>query len=452
MVADRTVKVRFAPSPTGLLHVGNARTALVNWLFARSMRGGFLLRFDDTDLARSRAEYANAIEADLGWLGLDWSVRVRQSERVASYMDAFNRLRARGRVYPCYETPEELDYKRNRQRARGLPPIYDRSALRLTDDQKRAFEAEGRRPHWRFLLDDEPVSWSDLVRGPVTVPTDTSSDPVVMRADGSFLYLLPSMVDDIELGISHVIRGEDHVANTAVQIEIAEALGHPPPAFAHLPLLSDISGKGLSKRLGSLTLAELRAQGIEAMALAGYLATIGTGEPPRLAASLDELAADFDLSRFGRSTAKFDDAQLQQLNQRLLHGLDFNAVRDRLAALGLDGITEALWTAIRANLAGLSDARFWYEVCFGTIEPVIDDPALLAEALRLLPAEPWSEATWSAWTGEIGAATGRRGRALYRPLRLALTGAEHGPEMKLLLPLIGRDRVMSRLEAASGGG
>ena len=438
-------KVRFAPSPTGLLHVGNARTALVNALFARACGGHFLLRFDDTDRERSRDEFATAIEEDLRWLGLGWDSTARQRDRLPAYEDAFARLRAAGRVYPCWETPEELEYKRKRQLARGRPPIYDRSALRLTDGERRRLEAAGRRPHWRFLLQPGLVGWDDLVRGRVELQADHMSDPVVVRADGTYLYMLPSTVDDIDLAVTHVIRGEDHVANTAVQIQMFRALDAPPPAFAHLPLLTDIAGRGLSKRLGSMTIASLRDQGLEAMALNAYLARLGTGELPQPGQSLAELAADFDIARFGRATPKFDEGHLEHLNHQLLRESPFASVAARLDTLGLDHADAAFWEAIRGNLQRLGEAACWHEVCFGEITPVVPDAGFAAHAARLLPEEPWDGGTWDAWTKSIKAATGRKGKELFLPLRLALTGVEHGPELRALLPLIGRRKAERRL-------
>ncbi len=303
-----STKVRFAPSPTGLLHVGNARTALVNALFARAGGGHFLLRFDDTDRERSKDEYAAAIEEDLRWMGLAWDSSARQRDRLPAYEEAFARLRVADRVYPCWETPEELEYKRKRQLARGHPPIYDRAALRLTDGERRRLEEDGRRPHWRFMLQPGFVGWNDMVRGRVEMQADHMSDPVVVRADGTFLYMLPSAIDDIDLGITHVIRGEDHVANTAVQIQMFQALEAEPPAFAHLPKVADIAGKELSKRLGSMTVRSLRDDGIEPLALASYLARLGTGDPAQAAPSLAALAAEFDIARYGRATPKFDES------------------------------------------------------------------------------------------------------------------------------------------------
>lgn len=444
--------LRFAPSPTGLLHVGNARTALLNWLFSRKCGGRFVLRFDDTDTERSTAAFATAIERDLGWLGLDWDATERQSDRLDRYQSAFDRLAKDGRLYPCFETPEELEYKRRRLRARGLPPVYDRAALNLNAEERAALEAEGRRPHWRFRLDHEIVTWDDLVRGEQNIDLASISDPVVRRADGTFLYMLPSAIDDIDMAMTDVLRGEDHVVNTAVQIQMFRVLDAEPPAFGHLPLIADVSGEGLSKRLGSRSLAELRDDGVEAQVLAGYLAELGAGGAVRPDAAMTDLVANFDLARFGRATAKFDPDQLRHANEARLHQLPYGEVADRLAALGLDQANEAFWDAVRANLSRVADAVPWHDVCFGTVSPIIDDSAFLAAATDLLPPEPWDNGTWPAWTGALKTATGRKGKALFRPLRLALTGLEHGPGLDALLPLIGRARVLDRLRGAGDGG
>jgi glutamyl-tRNA synthetase len=440
------VKVRFAPSPTGLLHIGNARTALINWLFARSKGGRFLLRFDDTDPERSREEFIAAAERDLAWLGLAWDERVRQSERLARYREVADQLRRAGRLYPCWETPEELEYKRNRQRARGLPPLYDRAALALSEAERSALAASGRSPHWRFLLEPGEVAWDDLIRGRVSFHAEHLSDPVVIRADGSFLYHLPSVIDDADLGITHVIRGEDHVTNTATQLQMAAAIGAAPPQFAHLPLMTDITGAKVSKRLGTMVaLATVREEGIEPMAVNAYLASLGTGEAPRAGASLAELAATFDLHCFGRAAPKFDPEQLAQLNERVLHTSPFEWVAPRLAALGLGQADARFWSVVRENLTRLEDIQPWFDVCYGGIPPVPADAELKRTAIALLPPEPWDEATWGAWTAAISEASGRRGRDVFLPLRRILTGQDYGPEMKRLLPLIGRERVLRRL-------
>lgn len=440
-----TVLVRFAPSPTGLLHVGNARVALINWLFAKAHGGYFMLRYDDTDLERSKLEYVEAIAEDLSWLGLAWDKKAFQSQRLEHYTAAAEKLKADGRLYACYETQEELEYKRKRQLARKQPPVYDRAALHLSDAERRAFEAEGRKPHWRFKLEHRAVQWDDLVRGSSHVDCASLSDPVLIRGDGSFLYTLPSVVDDMDFAVSHIIRGEDHVTNSAPQIQLFKALGAEPPQFAHLPLLTDITGAGLSKRLGSQSLRDWRDQGIEAMSLTSLLAKLGTSDAIEARETLDQLVDEFDIAHFSRATPKFDPAELGHLNARLLHGLSFDAVRPRLQALGLTTVTPALWEAVRGNLTALAELGQWAEVVSGPVTPVIEDAGFTATAADLLPPEPWDHTTWSALTNAVKAATARKGRELFHPLRLALTGRENGPELKNLLPLIGRDKAAKRL-------
>ncbi len=441
-----TTVVRFAPSPTGRLHVGNARVALINWLFAKTQGGKFILRIDDTDLERSKKEHEAAIEVDLRWLGLVWDAKANQSDRFAAYDAAADKLKAEGRLYPCYETAEELDYKRKRQMARGQPPVYDRAALKLTLSDKAKLEEEGRKPHWRFKLDETAeVTWHDLVRGPCHYHASHLSDPVLIREDGTHLYTLPSVVDDAEMAVTHVIRGEDHVTNTAAQIQLFQALGAQPPNFAHLPLLTGADGQGLSKRLGSLSLGDLRAQGLEPMALNSLLAGLGSSNAIAAIDSLDELARTFDMGRFGRSTPKFDPEELFRLNARLLHDLPLAAVADRLRGLGMDA-DEPFWLAVRGNLELLSDAEAWWKICRQPLTPSIEDAAFAAQAAELLPAEPWTVETWKDWTQTVQGASGRKGKPLFHPLRLALTGREDGPELKTLLPLIGRERALARLQ------
>lgn len=442
------VLVRFAPSPTGLLHVGNARTAVLNYLFARKANGKFLLRIDDTDAGRSKREFEDSIIADLAWLGLLHDVFARQSEREERYRAAAERLKETGKLYPAYETPEELDRKRKRAAARGLPPVYDRAALKLTPEERAKLEADGRTPHWRFKLSQSKVKWRDLIRGDVEIDTATLSDPVLVREDGRFLYTLPSVVDDVEFAVSHVIRGEDHVTNTAVQIEIFKALGARPPEFAHHPLIVGAGGESLSKRLGSLSLQQLREEGIEPLALAAYLAKIGTSDPIEPRPSLDVLATEFEFGKVGRAPAHFDLAELVALNGKLLHTLSYESVRERLKMEGAD-LGEAFWEAVKSNLTRLSDVANMRALIEGPMTPLREDPELLAKAASLLPPEPYTEASWNEWTKAVGAATGRQGRALYHPLRLALTGRETGPELNKLLPLIGRARALARLEGKS---
>jgi len=440
-----SVLVRFAPSPTGLLTAGNGRTAIVNWLFARKTGGKFLLRIDDTDTERSKPEFEAAIVADLAWLGLTHDLFARQVERADLHRAAAENLKASGRLYPAYETAPELERRRKRQIAMGKPPVYDRAALSLSAADRARLEADGRKPHWRFKLSQAKVKWRDLIRGEVEIDTGTLSDPVLIREDGSFLYTLPSVADDVDFAISHIVRGEDHVTNTAVQIEIFEALGAKVPEFAHFPLLIGVGGEALSKRTGSLSLVSLRDDGIEPLALDCYLAKTGTSDAIELRPSLAALADDFAFSKFGRAPAHFDPAELSGLNAKLLHALPYEAAAEQLKRLGVGG-GAAFWDAARANLAKLSDVTLLWEMVEGPVTPVIEDAGLAAKSAELLPAEPWDETTWPAWTAQVAAATGAKGRALYHPLRLALTGADHGPELKKLLPLIGRARALARLK------
>ncbi|WP_108460280.1 glutamate--tRNA ligase [Devosia naphthalenivorans] len=437
--------VRWAPSPSGRIHLGNARPALLNWFYARRNGGRYVLRMDDTDQARSTREFADGVEVDLAWLGVTPDVLVRQSERTALYDAAKDRLIAAGRLYPCYETEDELDRRRKRARALNKPPIYDRAALNLTEEDRARLEAEGRKPHWRFKLDGRPVQFEDLIKGPQTVNTASMSDPVLVREDGTYLYTLPSVVDDIDLGITHVIRGEDHVSNTGTQIEIFEALGGAVPIFAHHNLLTDSEGQGFSKRLGSQSIADFRAEGYEPMAIAIMASITGTSLPIETYETLDEIANRLDFSMVSHGAARFDPAELDTLNARLLHAMPYAAVQGRLSSLGLEG--EALWLLLRDNLTKFNDIVELSKLVTGPIEPVIadEDRDFLALAKAMLPEEPWDETTWSHWTDALKTTTGRKGKALFLPLRLALTGRHDGPELKSLLPLVGRKACLDRL-------
>ncbi len=444
--------VRFAPSPTGRIHIGNARTALMNFLFARKHHGQFILRFDDTDVERSKEEYAQAIEVDLAWLGIHPDLIFRQSQRVPFYHAATEKLRAAGRLYPCYETAEELDRRRKRQQARGQPPIYDRAALALTAEERARLEAEGRRPHWRFKLDHQIVRWNDLVRGESHIDCASLSDPILLREDSTYLYTLPSVVDDIEFKSSHVIRGEDHVTNTAVQIQLFEALAGPEaiPGFGHHNLLVSASGEGLSKRSGALSIAALRDSGIESLALAAFAILTGTSDSVHPVASLDALAEALDLSHVSRNQARFDPDELAGLSARTLHQMPYEAVRDRLSMHDISGYkAEAFWLAVRGNLSVFLDVVDWWRVVEGEIVSIVEDPEFLEQARALLPQEPWDAGTWARWTEALKARTGRKGKVLFHPLRLALTGREAGPELAALLPLIGRLNSEARLSARS---
>ena len=447
--------VRFAPSPTGRIHIGNVRTAVLNYLFALKNGGTFILRLDDTDRERSTEEFAEGIRQDLKWLGLRWDREERQSARTARYDEAASQLKGSGRLYPCFETEDELDRRRKRQLAMGRPPIYDRAALKLSRDERAALDAEGRKPHWRFRLDNtspehglapQPtiVSWNDHVRGDQTVDAGSLSDPVLIRAGGTYLYTFTSVVDDIDFGISDIVRGEDHVTNTGVQIQIFEALGAAPPAFAHHSLLVGADGHALSKRLGALSVESFRTMGLEPMAVVSHAALVGTSDAIEPHARIEELAALFDLAKISMAPGRFDIEDLKGLNAKLLHKLPFHDVAPRLSLMGVGG-GSAFWEAVRGNAGLLSEVADWWTIATGKITPVVEDQAFCALAAGLLPNEPWSETTWSVWTDAVKRETGAKGRALFHPLRLALTGREAGPELKLLLPMIGRARALERL-------
>ena len=433
--------VRFAPSPTGLLHIGNLRTALVNWLFARKHGGRFLLRLDDTDRERSRPEFEVAIRQDLSWIGLDWASELRQSDRLVLYDAAAERLRQAGRLYPCHETEAELEGLRRRQLARGKPPVYERGLAKPGDADRPAY--------WRFDLGRaDPgkaiARWQDGIRGPQEIGLAAVSDPVVQRADGSYLYTFTSVVDDADYGVTHIIRGEDHVTNTAVQLALFDALDSRRPDFAHHSLFIGADGEALSKRLGALSIRSFREGGLEPMAVASHAALIGTSDPIAPHGSLDELAQLFDLSKFSRAPARFDPDELSALNAKLLHATPYERVGDRLVRLGVEG-GASFWETVRGNVGRLDEAADWWRIATDDIEPVIENAAFCEEAAKALPGEPWDEQTWGAWTSAIKAATGAKGRALFHPLRLALTGREAGPELKQLLPFIGRERALKRL-------
>ncbi|MBY0559380.1 glutamate--tRNA ligase [Hyphomicrobium sp.] len=451
-----TPRVRFAPSPTGRLHIGNIRTAALNWLFARKHGGSFLLRLDDTDTVRSTEEFAAAICDDLTWLGLTWNDFARQQDRTARYDEAAEALKASGALYPCFETEEELDRRRKRQLAMHRPPIYDRAALKLSAEEIAAKIAAGEKPHWRFKLPNtsegrglapQPtlISWNDLIRGDQSVDLGSLSDPVLIRGDGTYLYTFTSVIDDVDFAITHIVRGEDHVTNTGVQMAIFEAAGATPPAFGHHSLLVGADGQALSKRLGALSIQSFRDEGLEPMAVLCHAALVGTSDAIEPLQSRDELAAKLDFSKISTAPGRFDVAELKVLNSKLLHTLEYAAVAERLRAAGIEG-REDFWNAVRGNLETFADAGIWWNVVAGDIEPVIEDSKLTVAAASVLPDAPWSENTWSEWTAAVKAKTGAKGRALFHPLRLALTGLEAGPELKTLLPLMGRDRVLARLE------
>lgn len=444
-----SVKVRFAPSPTGFLHVGNARTAIVTWLFAQKMNGHFLLRIDDTDLERSRVECETDIIDSLTWLGLNWDEKANQKDRMAKYDDVIEKLKSDGRLYPCYETPEELGLKRKTQLSRGIPPTYDRAGLNLTPDQIAKYEAEGRKPHWRFKLNHTPIEWNDLIRGSVAFKGEDLSDPVVLREDGTPLYHLCSVIDDIDFGITHVVRGEDHVSNTATHVQMFEAISGKAPEFAHLSLISDAEGGKLSKRLGSLSVRDIKNdEGLEPMSIVSLMARLGSSDPIEAYGDLAPLIDSFDFANFSRSTPKFDTEELLRLNAKILHDTPYDTVKERLTHMELEKLDENFWHGIRANLEKLSDAKDWWNMVHDDNASIIDaeDKEFIAQAANVLPPAPWDENTWSAWINKIKEVSDRKGKGLFMPLRKALTGMEHGPELNTLLPLMGEGKVQARLK------
>lgn len=445
MSPSEKVFVRFAPSPTGWLHVGNVRTALINWLFARNAGGRFLLRIDDTDLARSKSEYEDGLKEDLKWLGLEWDCSEKQSDRFANYEKAREKLVAEGRLYPCYETAEEIDIKRKMLAGRGLPPIYDRAALNDTAEKRAEYEAQGRKPHWRFKLDHANITWDDMVRGPTTFDGAKLSDPVLIREDGGVLFTFATSVDDGEMGITHIIRGEDHVSNSAIQIQIMEALGHKIPVMGHMALLKMKEGK-ISKREGGGDIRSLRQDGVLPLALVSYLAKIGTSDAIDVASSVDQLASEFAISKLGRAMANYDPTELERLNQKLLHHMSYADVKPLLQARGMSQITEDFWKQISGNLTSLDEIRDWWNLVQEPITPNISDAAFTNEAATLLPTGEWGAQSWDQFVNAVKEKSGRKGKELFMPLRLALTGMEHGPEIKVLFALLGRDRAEKRLK------
>ena len=430
---------RFAPSPTGFLHVGNLRTALMNYLIARKAGGTFILRIDDTDPERSKQEYVDAIQHDLEWLGLTWDRMERQSERLDRYAAAADALRDKARFYEAFETPVELDLKRKKQLNMGKPPVYDRAALTLSDDEKDALRAERGNGVWRFQLDHARIEWTDGILGDISIAAASVSDPVLIRGDGQVLYTLASVVDDTEMGVTHVVRGSDHVTNTATQIQIIEALGGSITTFAHHSLLTGPQGESLSKRLGSLSLRDFREQGVEPMALLSLLARLGSSDPVELRGSLEELAEHFEAARFGSAPTKFDQADLFPLTARVLHERPFEDVSGEIAGLGVpDDIAPKFWEVMRANVTTMADLAPWWEICRDGAEPIIaeEDAEFVREAMALLPDAPFDAETWSAWTSAVKDATGRKGKGLFMPLRLAVTGQARGPDMGSLMPLL----------------
>ncbi|MDW3180971.1 glutamate--tRNA ligase [Roseobacter sp.] len=430
---------RFAPSPTGHIHIGNLRTALMNYLIARKAGGTFILRIDDTDPERSKEEYVDGIKQDLEWLGLHWDRVERQSERLDRYAEAADKLREIGRFYEAFETPTELDLKRKKQLNMGKPPVYDRAALALSDAEKDALRAERGAGVWRFKLDQQRIEWADGILGDISIDAASVSDPVLIRGDGQVLYTLASVVDDTEMGVTHVVRGSDHVTNTATQIQIIEALGGTVPSFAHHSLLTGPQGEALSKRLGTLSLRDLRAQGVQPMALLSLMARLGSSDPVELRADMAELIDGFDITRFGSAPTKFDEQDLFPLTARHLAGLPLAAVAEAIAGAGVpDDKAAQFWEVTRENITTLHDLQGWWTMMHSGAAPEIDaeDADFVAEAMKLLPEAPFDDQTWSTWTAAVKEATGRKGRGLFMPLRKALTGQAHGPDMSALMPLL----------------
>tara|TARA_R110002094_G_scaffold2057_11_gene8686 strand:+ start:322 stop:1659 length:1338 start_codon:yes stop_codon:yes gene_type:complete len=431
---------RFAPSPTGFIHVGNLRTALMNYLIARKAGGTFILRIDDTDPERSKEEYVDGIKEDLTWLGLHWDRVERQSERLEQYHAAAQELREKARLYEAFETPTELDLKRKKQLNMGNPPVYDRAALALSDAEKDKLRAERGAGVWRFKLDQQRIEWADGILGDISIDAASVSDPVLIRGDGQILYTLASVVDDTEMGVTHVVRGSDHVTNTATQIQIMQALGAGNvPKFAHHSLLTGPQGEALSKRLGTLALRDLRAQGIEPFALLSLMARLGSSDPVELRTDMAEMIEGFDINHFGSAPTKFDVQDLFPLTGRYLQALPLEAVAEPIADLGVpDNKAAQFWAVTRENIETLKDLKVWWEMFHDGADPVIEDgdEEFVAQAMTMLPEMPFDEGTWGAWTAAVKEATGRKGRGLFRPLRLALTGQEHGPEMAAVMPLL----------------
>ena len=438
------VKVRFAPSPTGFLHIGNFRTALVNFLFARKEKGHFMLRIDDTDHERSSLEFEKAIIEDLSWMNFKWDSLEKQSNRLKRYDEALETLLDKKRAYACYETAEELSLKRKAQLSSGKPPVYDRSSLRLSDSDVADLKAKGNKPHYRFLLDHSEVIWNDLIKGGSKYHMSSLSDPVILREDGRVIYTLASVVDDIDFDITHILRGEDHMTNSAAQIQLFEALGSAAPNLGHLSLLTDISGAGLSKRLGSLSLKDLRNEGIHPMAISSLLSKVGTSDPVEIKKEIETIILYFDINKFGKSKSKFDKNELSILNSKIYQLIDFEEINEDLKKMNIS-ITKEFWNLIRGNIALLKNVKDWLDICFGTIDSIIENQDFLDSALEALPKDQFNEKTWSTWTQKLSQITGKKGKELYMPLRLCLTGQNKGPEMADLILMMGRDKVIKRL-------
>jgi glutamyl-tRNA synthetase len=439
---------RFAPSPTGMLHVGNVRTAIVNWLFAKKMNGKFMLRMDDTDLERSKDEYKTGIIEDLKWLGLEWEIFATQSERLEKYNLVKDKLIQQGRLYECYETPEELDTKRKIQSSSGRPPIYDRAALKLTEEHKQKYKDQGRKPHYRFKLDEEMIVWQDLVKGELKFDPLHLSDPILVREDGSMTYMISSTIDDIDFKITHIIRGEDHVSNTAIQMQLFKALNSTPPECGHLALIQSQDSK-ISKRIGGFDIKSLKEEGIEPMALISFLSTLGTSKPIKAFINIQEAIEYFDINSFSLSPTNYSFEELERINQKIVSHYDFNDIKEKLIEFGCTDIDEEFWLAIRGNIHNLKEAFTWWKICNKPTSLIRQDPDFLLHASNLFPEGKIDEHTWSNWTKLVANETGKKGKELFMPLRLALTGLDHGPELQKLLPLMSREDILNRLKGTN---
>lgn len=437
-------KVRFAPSPTGYLHIGNFRTALINFLFAKNKNGHFMLRIDDTDDERSLKKYEDAIKEDLSWVGINWDSLEKQSSRLSYYDQALQKLLDKKRAYPCFETAEELSLKRKKQLSSGKPPIYDRSALNLSDSDIADLKAKGRSPHYRFLLDHKDVNWNDLVKGTSQYNMSNLSDPVIIREDGRVIYTLASVVDDIDFEVTDILRGEDHMTNSAAQIQLFEALESSPPNLGHLSLLTDISGAGLSKRLGSISLRDLKDEGFQPMAISSLLSKVGSSDAVEIFRDINQIISDFDISKFGKSKPKFDKNELRGLNSKLFKMLDFSDISNQLKKFNFK-ISSDFWELVKGNIENLEELELWWNIIYGNIEPKYNDENFLNTALETLPEGNFDKNTWTNWTSILMEETGRKGKELYNPLRMCLTGQNKGPEMATLVFLMGRGKVLERL-------
>jgi glutamyl-tRNA synthetase len=438
-------RVRFAPSPTGYLHLGNARMAVLNNFLAKKVGGDYIFRIDDTDLGRVKEEYVEGAREDLKWLGIDWVEEFRQSHRIDLYNDFLEKLKKEGRVYACYESKEELEYAKKLQLAKGKPPIYNRAMLDISDEQKAEYEKQGRKPYYRLKIEHKEIRWNDLIKGEIVFRGENISDPVVVREDGSFLYIITSVLDDIEKNITHIIRGEDHVVNTAVQIQMFEYLGAKLPEFAHLPLITTKEGEGFSKRDGALSLRKLRAEGITALAINNYLFALGMGEQNKVYTSVDEIVKDFDLHKYNGAAAKFDEEKLLKVNLHILQHMPFNEIQSMIKKyLNLD-INEFFWEIIKHNIENFKDIKSWYEICYGNINIETSNKELAKILLETMPQEDFNEDTWGVWFNSIKVKTPLKGKDLFKPLRILISGVDHGPELKHLIMLIGKDQLLKRL-------